>query len=425
MDRNNFRMTKKGLIFLSLVLSLVIFSGNIFAAQISETAARQVALNLMTNHISVHGDWNGEASPQVLSIETVNYNGEPVAYLVTVYPTGHLLMAYYDDFSPVLFYSPSSTLDPSKANDPNAIESWLIPEIYQTIQIINGRAPIVEKETQRVFYLRTSDKKSTKEWSKIADAWQMLNVPPDSFSGVNRSSVNQHGEAVSPRALASTVGPLLTTKWNQTYPYSYYTPAASGCNHTYTGCVATAMAQMMKYWNWPDTGASSNSYTWNGTTLSSDFSSHTYNWTSMPDSVSSSSTTTQIDAVARLISDAGISVKMAYGCGGSSAVPTTSSFVNYFKYKPTARVEDRSRYSSSSDWMALIKNELTAPSKPRVMTLAIKGTGYALGNDHDVVIDGYQTGTSGTDQVHINYGWGGFDDGYYDITNNWTASQPW
>ncbi|MGD0283709.1 MAG: hypothetical protein ABSB95_15265, partial [Dissulfurispiraceae bacterium] len=113
---------------------LVIFADKTFAGNVSETAAWQVAQNLMSSHVAIHGEWNGSASPYPISVELVSYSGEPVAYLVGASPSGSVLVAYYDDFSPVLFYSPGSTLNTSRVDDPNALESWLIPETFNSIQ---------------------------------------------------------------------------------------------------------------------------------------------------------------------------------------------------------------------------------------------------------------------------------------------------
>ena len=420
-------MSKKGLTLLLWGLSLLVFAGAAFAGQVSETTAWQVAQNLMTNHVAVHNSWNGNQAPHPKSINVVNYKGEPVAYLVTAYPSGHVLVAYYDDFSPVLFYSPGSTLDPAKAHDPNAVESWIIPEIYNIIQHLNGKAPVVDQKTKQAILLDISKKNSTEEGARIAAAWKMLNVPSESFTAANKSSVSSKAHVADQTTFASSVGPLTATTWNQgdsndsNSPYNEYTPAAAGCTHTYTGCVATAMAQVMKYWNWPDTGTGSNSYIWDGSALSADFS-HAYNWSSMPIALTSSTTSTQNDAVARLMSDAGISLNMEYGCTGSSAdnyfLPlVANSLSTYFKYKSTASHVARSDYAQSSDWMDLIETELNA-IPPRVMQFDIN---VVDNSGHSVVIDGYDTSVSGTEQVHINYGWGGEDTAYYDITNNWTT----
>src|SRR5208283_810989 len=125
---------------------LVIFADKTFAANVSETAAWQIAQNLMTSHVAIHGEWNGNSSPYPISVDLVSYSGEPVAYLVTASPSGSVLVAYYDDFSPVLFYSTSSALNSSRVDDPNALESWLIPETFNSIQKLSSLNRAITEE---------------------------------------------------------------------------------------------------------------------------------------------------------------------------------------------------------------------------------------------------------------------------------------
>ncbi|MGD0283069.1 MAG: C10 family peptidase [Dissulfurispiraceae bacterium] len=420
-------ISKKGIALLLFLFILLVFAGTSFAGQVSKTTAWQVAQNFVTNHFAVHCDWEGNHSPVPASIEVVTYKGEPVAYLVTVSPSGHLLMAYYDDFSPVLFYSPNWVLDPAKADNPNALESWIIPEIYNNVKVVTGKVAVVRRDTGQTVYVDTSKKISTEMGARIAAAWARLNVPSEYFKVVSSTVASPEGNAA---AYASSAGPLLQTSWSQgdpndnNSPYNEYTPAGTdngGCTHTYTGCVATATSQVMKYWNWPASGTGSNSYTWSetGASLSASFA-HPYNWSNMPASLSSSTTATQNSAVARLMSDVGISVNMDYGCSesGAGVGATPPSLSTYFFYSSSANFADRSNYDAT-DWINLVLNEINAAT-PRPVLFSITTTDSS---GHEVVIDGYQTESSGTDQVHLNYGWGGESDGYYDITNNWTTGE--
>ncbi|MGD0282599.1 MAG: C10 family peptidase, partial [Dissulfurispiraceae bacterium] len=134
-------------------------------------------------------------------------------------------------------------------------------------------------------------------------------------------------------------------------------------------------------------------------------------------SLTSTTDITQNEAVSQLMSDVGISIKMQYSCSGSGAWPSDAltALVNNFKYNSTASLMNRQNYTAT-DWMNAIESELNAPT-PRPIMFSIYDTSFTVG--HEVVIDGYQN-IGGTDQAHINYGWGGMSDAYYDITNNWT-----
>lgn len=95
----------------------------------------------------------------------------------------------------------------------------------------------------------------------------------------------EHPDNVRPRreqADREPIGPLCDTRWNQSYPYNKFCPTVDD-RRSVTGCVATAMAQVMKYHNWPETGEGYNEYSWEGQTLSMDFSSQKFNWSQMLD----------------------------------------------------------------------------------------------------------------------------------------------
>ena len=120
----------------------------------------------------------------------------------------------------------------------------------------------------------------------------------------------------------TAVSALLTTKWDQGSPYNTFCPYdASVGKRTYTGCVATAMAQIMKYWNYPTTGSGSSSYTCSYGTLSANYGNTIYKWGSMANTPSSSDTN-----VARLMYHCGVAVEMDYGTDGSGAYTYLSDY---------------------------------------------------------------------------------------------------
>ena len=146
------------------------------------------------------------------------------------------------------------------------------------------------------------------------------------------------------------VKPLLTSLWGQDEPYDALCPEYMG-EQCPTGCVATAMAQIMYYHKWPERGTGSASYTWevNGQTqgtLSADFSQSTYNWAAMTDTYSAASTQEAKDAVAKLMYDLGVASKMAYHPSGSGASSYTAvkAMADYFGYDPSVNMLDRNCY---------------------------------------------------------------------------------
>lgn len=214
----------------------------------------------------------------------------------------------------------------------------------------------------------------------------------------------------------SSVAALLSTTWDQDPYYNMLCPGSgSGSDRAVTGCVATAVAQVMKYWNHPATGRGSHTYT-DATygSLSADFGNTTYDWNNMPNAISSASTSTQINAVATLMYHIGVAIEMEYGTannGGSGAAmqnygdinyPSAQmALVNYFRYQPTLYCAHKDDYNDAQ-WTELLRNELDQ-SRPIIYE------GYDAEGGHCFVCDGYNT----TGKFHFNWGWGGYYDGYY------------
>jgi uncharacterized protein (TIGR02145 family) len=198
-----------------------------------------------------------------------------------------------------------------------------------------------------------------------------------------------------------SVGPLIQTKWSQDCYYNELCPYDEGaylgyCNHTPTGCVATAMAQVMKYWNYPTIGEDSNYYS-NPIygTQRANFGSTVYKWAQMPNSVTSSN-----HAVATLMFHCGVSTNMNYRKDGSGAATdfARGALVNYFNYSSEAEYIERKNYSTEQ-WGNILKSELDA-GRPILF----------CGGGHAFVIHGYKS----SDLYTINWGWGGScDDDFY------------
>ncbi|MCQ2095258.1 MAG: C10 family peptidase [Bacteroidaceae bacterium] len=194
---------------------------------------------------------------------------------------------------------------------------------------------------------------------------------------------------------------LTKTKWDQSSPYNSDCPKIKG-KSTYTGCVATAMAQVMKFHSWPEKGRGSHSYfdPDSQSDLYSDFSQHTYDWTNMANMYNTASRPVQKEAVALLMSDCGISVETGYGTNGSGAWTenVTYALVNFFGYDKGATQIMRD-YTSASEWDEIIYNEL-ANNRPVIFS----GTDKSYQNGHCFICDGYN---STTQKYHFNWGWGG------------------
>ena len=223
----------------------------------------------------------------------------------------------------------------------------------------------------------------------------------------------QSGKAKARKILLSdspsvVVEPLVSTKWNQDAPFNNFAPEYTDDNNNTqrcaTGCAATAMAQIMKFHNWPEQGVGHYSYEHQSFgTISSDFSEHVYDWTNMIDRYNNGEySNVQADAVALLMKDCGVSLNMNYGpVSGASIYSYTPAFKNYFRY--SSRTVNRSG-CETAEFTRIITDELQE-GRPIIYC----GTGEDGG--HAFVVDGYDTNYF----LHVNWGWGGYSDGYFDM----------
>lgn len=199
------------------------------------------------------------------------------------------------------------------------------------------------------------------------------------------------------------VDPLVATKWNQDYPYNSLCPAypgAGSANRVYAGCVATGMAQIMKYWNYPETGRDKKSYFW-GETYEVDFAATTYKWDKMPRFIMDTETR---EAIATLIFHCAVASNMSFGTDGSSSTITNAFFAlkHYFKYRSGIR-EVNKESMEDHEWKFLLKEDLD-----KKHPILYRGSD-AEGNGHAFVCDGYQD----TSFFHFNWGWSGSNDGFF------------
>ncbi len=223
----------------------------------------------------------------------------------------------------------------------------------------------------------------------------------------------QSGKAKARKILLSdspsvVVEPLVTTKWNQDAPFNNFAPEYTDDNNNTqrcaTGCAATAMAQIMKFHNWPEQGVGHYSYEHQSFgTISSNFSEHVYDWTDMIDRYNNGEySNVQADAVALLMKDCGVSLNMNYGpVSGASIYSYYPAFKNYFRY--SSRTVNRSG-CETAEFTKIITDELQE-GRPIIYC----GTGEDGG--HAFVVDGYDTNYF----LHVNWGWGGYSDGYFDM----------
>jgi len=345
------------------------------AERVSPETARKVATTFLNN--------NGAKSAQLTDLSKAAgfanlyiFNGEE----------GFVVMAADDCVQPILGYSLTGRF--VAENMPTNVSGWL------------------QGYNDEIQYAIDSKMKATAETAKL---WKELT---EGNSKVAKAAV--------------VVAPLIQTKWNQNKYYNSLCPAVSDGpdGHAYVGCVATAMAQVMKFHEYPSKGNGSHSYTWQEQTLGANFGTTTYDWANMNDYYEyyyddngaihrlSDPSSAEIQAIATLMYHCGVSVNMNYGgssTGGSAAATAyvANALKNYFNYSSTAQYKQKSLFTDA-DWIAMVKAELDA-----YRPLEYAGQDPNGSSGHAFVCDGYDD----RDYFHFNWGWSGNYDGYFSLNN--------
>lgn len=204
-----------------------------------------------------------------------------------------------------------------------------------------------------------------------------------------------------PQKTKTIVGPLIITNWSQGCFYNSQFPSdtSAPCGHLWTGCVATAMGQVMKYFNFPKTGTGSNGYNSSYGYVEADFGNTEYDWVGMNYNLISEN-----EAVAELLFHCAISINSQFFPDGTGAFDFTAAqaLKQYFGFSPN--IQFHWRDSFGGDWLAMLRNELDQ-GRP----VMYGGADSETNSGHTLVCDGYQDSTF----FHFNWGWNGTYNGYF------------
>ena len=348
----------------AVLLLALISTTMMWADQVTAEQAREQALAFVKNRLTANGRRLAPGAMPQLKQES-QING---LYVFNVADNGGFVIVSNDDATiPILGFSDNGHIDAD--NMPDNMRAWL-----------QGYADEI--------------------------AW-LQKQPAQSRQSARSRAPRQVGSHST-----NAIEPLLgETKWNQGSPYNGLCPKI-GNSTCVTGCVATAMAQVMYYTETKAdnsstvTTAAIPSYSWNSTTLGPIAAGSTINWAHMTPTYNNNSTDQAKTAVATLMKYCGYSVGMNYGTGGSSAPSRAiaDALKNYFDYNETTQFVMRKLYSYAK-WTDLIYFEL-AHNRPVIYS------GQSSGGGHEFVCDGYQY-QNNTDFFHINWGWGGQSNEYF------------
>lgn len=373
-----------------LALSFLLFLNiEIEARIVADPEARVAAVRLLEMENKRPDLRLSKDTFQLDAIEPLIHHNWAVAFLAKLKPQGFMILSDVTEISPQVFVSFAGNFETIRSH----------PFI---IHILN----FLEYNKVQLRYLESAIHVGSKSKCEEAPDPVQMDLNQSLWADLLTDDIFQERRTEESTSIGA-VAPLLTSRWSQSPPYWNYTPRVNGVP-TYTGCGATAMAQVMYYWKHPQLGQGSNSYQWNGRTLSANFN-HLYYWDRMRPDYSGSYSGAAADAVARLMSDVGIAINTYYGTDGSSSgVNNNDAFSTFFKYSADAHWVPRQDFADWTSWFNVIKQQMDA--RQPVILVIIKP---ALG--HYAIVDGYRTSPS--NQVHVNMGWAGYADTYYSLAN--------
>jgi len=345
-----------------LTLVLIGFCFSAFTQNVSPDKAQKIAQNFYNERFLTINNASNKTPLNVSDFNMLKLQNNSAYYVFDVKNGGFIIVSAYENVYPVLGYSfDNKFVTPVVCP---SFKAWLN---YYELQIENAQDNNLPQTTE------------------IKQAW---------FEYENTHPLNQKD--------IKAVTPLLLTTWDQNQWYNQMCPAdVNGAGgYVYAGCVATSMAQVMKYYNYPIQGSGSHSYNASPYgTQTANFGTTTYRWNEMPLSVTSSN-----PAVAQLLYHCGVSVNMGYSPTGSSASTTTAATAlkNRFLYASSASYKSKYTYTNTN-WNNLLKTNLDA-GRPMIYSGSpSSGAGHAWN------CDGYQ----GTDHFHMNWGWSGYYNGFF------------
>lgn len=352
---------------------------------------------------------------QVTKIETYSdYWGNPIYYIVYLQPNGFVIVSGDDLIEPIIGFTGEDIYDPSPNNPLGALVT----------NDLNGRVQLVRAgQLVRTKAVTGVSPEPQSKWSKLL--------------GLADAQEKEVGTLGIPNINDVRVASFVQTRWSQTTAcsracYNYYTPGPSGPNDTGNypcGCVATALAQIMRYFQWPNTGIGTSSFSikiingiYSRSTRGGDGSGGAYSWADMVYVPGCSTTDAQRQAIGALCHDAGVGI--------SNLI--SGEYINYYHNYPGIPAETTAYTHSAKIGListfkygnavfgynggSNIGDGLIGMVNPNLdaglpVCFGIHGSGDI---GHEVVCDGYGY-NAGTMYHHINMGWAGSQDAWYDL----------
>jgi hypothetical protein len=352
--------------------------------------------------------------PAVERVETFTEAGEPVYYAVYLFGGGFVIVPADTAVEPIIAFAARGIFNPSADNPLGALVSRDVPARVRAARSAPPTQP-PDDENRRQSRAFIARQRARQKWTRLRGRANPAGKgrPPDAASDLYAADAAAQATTIS----EVLVPPLVESQWSQgsvcgNYVYNYYTP-----DHIICGCVATAMAQVMRYHSYPDFGVGTGGFTiyveGNPQTAylrGGDGAGGPYNWNLMSYDVDCGTSLSSRQAIGAVCYDAGVSVGMSYSTGGSGATLSAAKDAMTGTFGYSRAVYGYKNGDDIGDGLQAMLNPNMDAGYPAM--LAIESTGDTAG--HAVVCDGY-----GYDQQtlyhHINMGWGGSSDAWYNL----------
>jgi hypothetical protein len=381
-------------VILLSALFLQICSSSIYAKPVTALEAEQAAKGWLNSDASPYIEQNRDT----LKVQTfTDDSGQPLYFIVSLQPTGFVIVSADDLVEPIIGFSDNGTYD-ALSNNP-------LSELV-TLDVPSRTAAAKQTGDYQILNTNSQASENFNKWNKL------ITIGQESESGFELMALasNSMGDI--------RVSPLIKSKWSQETSclsnpqpcYNYYTPNQYPC-----GCVATVMTQLMRYHKYPVDAVNKNTFEIKIDGQLSQVSllrgsgvNGAYDWNAMPLDPNCSTTLTQRMAIGAICYDAGLTVNMNYSSAGSGAdvYKTKDALKNVFKFGQ-AIVGYNSYNNIGAGLINMINPNLDA-GDPVILAITRPNGGHA------VLCDGYGY-SSDTMYHHLNMGWAGISDAWYNL----------
>ena len=375
-----------------IVCILIGLAATTHAERATVLEADMVSQNWLSYIVNQKGGWADDPAPKIARMEEIMENDTLVGYLYHVDPTGYIVVPLLKELAPVKVTSEENGIDITEPDGMAALIRESLLDAVRAFDYLYGSLDASLPPTGEVSFGR-----------EYRAQWDRYAVTTTDFESSLKSDE---------RDTLVSVGPLLSERWSQGYPYNMYCPMGDG-GQCVVGCVATATAMILSHHQWPPFGVDSIRYYWggdqscDGSTPGQWLVAHMddqYDWANIPDYAGSSASDDVKAAVAELNYEVAVAYWMIFGRCGSGSYVTHGHrvFPEVFRYRDSVVQTDRPGITAQL-WFEACHEDI---DQGRPISYRI--------TRHNIVLDGYRV-VDGINQQHFNYGWNSSHTTWYTV----------